>query len=82
MTLAVAAAMWKAGERRWELISVRLNTNLPETRSAKAGRSSLRLVRAGRATTSCDKCGSATCRKDGNLDLSFRIACRACAMKQ
>ncbi len=30
----------------------------------------------------CDQCGSATCMKDGAINLRFRITCRSCALNK
>ena len=30
----------------------------------------------------CDRCGSAACMKDSNINLTFRITCKACALKK
>jgi hypothetical protein len=76
MTLPWLLAFWKPATPL-ELLSARLNQIFlnafrPRTSSCAC---------CGRPCNNvCDRCGNATCMKDGSIDLRFRIACRACAL--
>jgi hypothetical protein len=78
MTLPWLLAFWKPATPL-ELISPRLDRiflNAFRKRTSSC-------ASCGRPCNNvCDGCGSATCMKDGAIDLRFRITCRACALKK
>jgi len=78
MTLPWVLALWRP-VTPLELISPRLDRiflNAFRKRTSSCGT-------CGRpCNQTCDRCGGATCMKDGNLDWRFRITCRPCALKK